>query len=499
MKRLLSLFFIVFSTFVQGQIELPQPDQEQLDRLQNLGNVASVLLDTVITFLPNNNIQVSAENAESINLYFEKFRLVPGSKLSIFDQNHKFVFEYTEQSNSDGGAFAIPPVKGEKIVLEYSGDPFHSEIVISQVGYFFKKNEDVQNSGFCQVDINCSEGNQWQDEKKGIVRLLLKKSSTTVYCSGSLMNNTAQDCRPYILSADHCIAGVSESGLEQSIALINYENKNCNADVSQSDVALTGLKKRASSNFSGGSDFLLLELNEDIPSEYEVYYNGWEMVEDTFNSGVSIHHPKGDVKKISTYSTMLVTPNVDDLLNSAYWEVIWQETNNGHGVTETGSSGAPIFNQRHLVVGYLSVGLSFCTKPNEPDYYGKLSYAWEESPDSSKRLDVWLDPINTNQTTLMGSYYPCNDSIPKSEREFIQNDFQVRFSEHKLHVTMFQNHAKQMVIELINLEGKTIVSKRFNSKVIDEYLDLTKLSQGLYFLKITENNRQRIERFAVFN
>ena len=52
---------------------------------------------------------------------------------------------------------------------------------------------------------------------------------------------------------------------------------------------------------------------------------------------------------------------------------------------------------------------------------------------------------------------------------------------------------------LINLEGKTIVSKRFNSKVIDEYLDLTKLSQGLYFLKITENNRQRIERFAVFN
>ena len=64
---------------------------------------------------------------------------------------------------------------------------------------------------------------------------------------------------------------------------------------------------------------------------------------------------------------------------------------------------------------------------------------------------------------------------------------------------MFQNHAKQMVIELINLEGKTIVSKRFNSKVIDEYLDLTKLSQGLYFLKITENNRQRIERFAVFN
>ena len=175
MKRLLSLFFIVFSTFVQGQIELSQPDQEQLDRLQNLGNVASVLLDTVITFLPNNNIQVSAENAESINLYFEKFRLVPGSKLSIFDQNHKFVFEYTEQSNSDGGAFAIPPVKGEKIVLEYSGDPFHSEIVISQVGYFFKKNEDVQNSGFCQVDINCSEGNQWQDEKKGIVRLLLKK------------------------------------------------------------------------------------------------------------------------------------------------------------------------------------------------------------------------------------------------------------------------------------------------------------------------------------
>ena len=48
-------------------------------------------------------------------------------------------------------------------------------------------------------------------------------------------------------------------------------------------------------------------------------------------------------------------------------------TSNGHGVTEGGSSGSPIFNQSKRIVGQLSGGSSTCNSPNYSDLYGKMS------------------------------------------------------------------------------------------------------------------------------
>jgi hypothetical protein len=56
----------------------------------------------------------------------------------------------------------------------------------------------------------------------------------------------------------------------------------------------------ADSNDGGGatgSDFLLVELEDEIPSGWNPYFNGWNAENIAASGGVSIHHPSGDSKK----------------------------------------------------------------------------------------------------------------------------------------------------------------------------------------------------------
>lgn len=64
-------------------------------------------------------------------------------------------------------------------------------------------------SGPCQVNINCPEGQNWQDEKKRIAMILV---SGYQICTGSLVNNTEMDFKPYFLTADHCIESLDATG-----------------------------------------------------------------------------------------------------------------------------------------------------------------------------------------------------------------------------------------------------------------------------------------------
>eukprot|EP01034_Spumella_vulgaris_P012058 gene12058-15340_t len=169
---------------------------------------------------------------------------------------------------------------------------------------------------------------------------------------------------------------------------------------------MIGCARRASSGTVSDvehSDFLLVEFNAPIPSAYNVYYNGWDRNNTAAGSGVGIHHPAGDIKKISTYTDALTNGNWTGTPSGSHWVVVWSPTTNGTGVTEGGSSGSPIFNQNKRIVGDLSGGSSFCSSTDSPDLYGKFSYSWQTAGGSnSQRLSPWLDPTGTNASTLDG-------------------------------------------------------------------------------------------------
>lgn len=378
-------------------------------------------------------IKLEAADAYALSLTYTSFRLPEGASVYIYNEGRNHVIgPYTTADNPDGDLYATPIVNGSYITIEYnqpagvSGDV---ELIISNLVYYYKKQavfntqtKDFGDSGSCEVNVNCSEGNNWQDEKRGVARILFKEGANYYFCSGSMMNNTAQDCTPYFLTAQHCGTAASHADMRQWIFYFNYEASGCSDPGSEGTLAsktVTGCVKLAASGTISDvqkSDFLLVLLKNRPSATFNAYLNGWNRNNTASGSGVGIHHPAGDIKKISTYTSSLSSTTWDGTSGS-HWRVIWDNTSNGHGVTEEGSSGSPLFNNSGLVVGDLSGGSSFCNSPNSPDSYGKFYYSWDQcGTTNDKRLKPWLDRTSAGSATLTGKENTCTAaSLPTIE------------------------------------------------------------------------------------
>jgi hypothetical protein len=138
-------------------------------------------------------------------------------------------------------------------------------------------------------------------------------------------------------------------------------------------------------------------------------FNGWNRSNTLGVGGVGIHHPRGDLKKISTHN---ITPNSNSNCSSHpqnWWGINWTSTLNGFSVTQTGSSGSPLFDNNHLIVGQL-YGPQLCAPIQCPEpssqnvIYGRLSVSWAVNSNIRRQLANWLDPCNTEQMSLQGGY-----------------------------------------------------------------------------------------------
>ncbi|MGM0649692.1 MAG: T9SS type A sorting domain-containing protein [Bacteroidota bacterium] len=380
-------------------------------------------------------LKITSENAQALSLIYEAFDLPHGSRLFIYSPDKvQTLGAYNHKNIASGTYFSTEMIYGESLILEYiSPRPRQidgiankefvnkAEINIKHVNYIFRyapdpyrETKDFGASDPCQVNINCSEGDNWQNQKKGVARILYYDGSYSYYCTGTLVNNTNEDGTPYFLSAYHCGGDVSTSYYSSWNYYFNYESSGCSNGISEpSPNTITGCDYISSAPLDGGSDFLLVELNQTPPSNYNVVYNGWDRSTVSSGNGVSIHHPSGDIKKISTYVSSLQTDTYNESVgaSNAHWRVYWSETNNGHGVTEAGSSGSPIFNSDGFVTGTLSGGTAACDNTGGYDLYGKFSYHWDNNGSSNDdKLQPWLDPAGTG-TTSLNFYDPDNTGV----------------------------------------------------------------------------------------
>ncbi|MBN1339950.1 MAG: hypothetical protein JXA03_11540 [Bacteroidales bacterium] len=380
--------------------------------------------------LPNGGkvwrLKLSSPGARGLALYYDHFRLPVGGELYLYNEYKDQVLgAYTFFNNSETGLFSNEYIQGSSVTLEYYQPVWTEElpvISISEMAYgyrgvsfLFGNSEDFGDSYWCQINVNCSpEGNNWQDEKRGVARILLKIGSGYYWCSGSLINNTNEDATPYFLTAAHCGEGASASDMNQWIFYFNYEASGCsNPPSSPPYNSITGASFRANDPSSGnsGSDFLLVRLNYNVPLYYNPYYNGWNRSNTASPSGVSIHHPAGDIKKISTYSSPAQSSTAWNGLPT-HWRLSWSNTTNGRGIMEGGSSGSPMFDNNGRIVGDLTGGYTYnsCNTPS-PAFYGKVWYSWDQNGSTSAtRLKDWLDPGNTGVIYLNG--YDPNQVAP---------------------------------------------------------------------------------------
>jgi hypothetical protein len=374
------------------------------------------------TTLPNGDkiwqLEIYCQNALSINLLYDKFWLPDGAKFFIYSNDKKHSIGAFTSVNNKGDkkkpqGFATGLVYGDRITLEYYLPSSVKEAGIISVAYvvhgyryinlFNEQNNNYVGSGSCNININCPQGNDWQNEKNAIAMIVVGGNRM---CSGSLINTTANDARPLFLTADHCLGGhdaESDSILTSWSFYWHYESPNCTSTYDPSYESTSGAIVIANNTTS---DFALLSLSEDpkLSSTITTYYLGWDRTGNPGTGGVGIHHPSGDIKKISLYtmtpqSTYYVSNTVD--ANGDHWRVIWSS-----GTTEGGSSGSPLINSSRRVIGQLHGGRASCSSTSLPDWYGKLSVSWDNSTNPKRRLKDWLDPNNTGVYVLNGAF-PC--------------------------------------------------------------------------------------------
>ncbi len=362
-------------------------------------------------------MKVSCKGALALSCYFNFFSLPEGGRLFIYPEDRSyFIGAFTSKNNQENGSFATELIPGESLILEYFEPATaigHSHISVSEVAYAYrgisapsKNKRGFGSSGPCEVNVNCNEGNNWQSEIRGVLRIQVKIGPSSYWCTGSLLNNVRQDYTPYILTADHCGIAATPTDLSQWIFYFNYESDDCQDPILEPNFkSLTGARKKAATGGGGtvtASDFYLVKLLYQVPLTFNPYFNGWSRTDLPSLSGVGIHHPQGDIKKISTYTSSAYSTTWSSIPNT-HWGVKWSATQNGHGVTEGGSSGSPLFNEQGLIIGQLSGGGSSCAALNEGDLYGKINYSWQPNgSDSTNSLKHWLDPDNSGVWTLAG-------------------------------------------------------------------------------------------------
>lgn len=451
-------------------------------------------------------LSVESKDAEALIFYSDNFNLPRSGKLFIYNpEKTKILGAFTHRNNNESNSFATEYIEGDKIIIEYfqaSNETQQAQIELTEIGYAYrgitKLSSEYRSSGDCNVNVNCSEGDNYRQQQKGVCRIQVRMSSQYIgWCTGTLVNNTNYDFKPYVLSAAHCIEDVvSNSYYNQFVFYFRYENNGCivtNAEPSRSK-SITGTSVKAYDNTYGsnGSDFALFELNEDIPTTYAPYWCGWDKRNTAVNNGVGIHHPSGDVKKISTFTTRIQSSSYGSS-NATHWYVDWAETENGWGIMEGGSSGSAIFNTDGRIIGTLTGGASSCDAPvsYKYDLYGKMSYSWASNGNANARkLQPWLDPTDSGVNYIDGIDYNSS-SLQQIKNQTIANIYP-NPTKDKINITL--QNSNQAQIEIYDQTGRMLHTQTISAS---ETISLNHLPKGVYTVKITNENATQTQQIIL--
>ncbi len=398
-------------------------------------------------------LRLSCPEVLSLNLGFTVYRLPTGATLKIYAADRQGpVLEFGAEDNRSHGQLWTPVVLGSELVVELEVSfPERKDVrlEIGQVGcgYRYFGEDFSAKSGSCNIDVICAEGDSWRDDIPSVGAYSFGGS---VMCTGALINNTALDQRPLFLTANHC--GISAENANTVVVYWNFESPTCGAQ-SGGSLEQTTLGSALLAN-SIISDFALLELAESPDPVFGVGYAGWDRSNTTPASAVAIHHPSGDEKSISFEDDPLsitsyngaISPGNGTHLRVADWDL---------GTTEPGSSGSPLFNSSHRIVGQLHGGLAACNN-NEPDWYGRFFTSWEGGGTAENRLRDYLDPSGTGALVLnrLGGDDP-EPPVP-SEMEIYLSSVVPNPSLVNTVVTYQLNQAAGVRARVLNISGQVV-------------------------------------------
>ncbi len=343
-------------------------------------------------------LRVQAPEALSVNLGFSVYDLPDGGLLSIYpadlddpdDPRGVRVFDAADADIL--GQLWTPVVLADDLVIELAvpaGSAARLELAAVNRGYRLFGEDPAAKAGSCNIDVACPEGDPWREEIQAVGMYTI---DGVWKCSGSLVNNTRRDGAPLFLTAYHCNSNMQQFA-NTVVVYWNYQSPVCGQHGGGVlDDFTSGAIFRATYSLS---DFTLIELDEPLDPAFGLTLAGWDRRDRAPQGAVAIHHPSLDEKSISfendplTVTTYLETPVPGDGTHLRVTD--WDQ-----GTTEPGSSGSPLFDPDHHVVGQLHGGYAACGN-DLSDWYGRLAVSWEGGGTPDSRLRDWLDPDGTGE------------------------------------------------------------------------------------------------------
>ncbi|MBL7951073.1 MAG: trypsin-like peptidase domain-containing protein [Flavobacteriales bacterium] len=304
--------------------------------------------------------------AFSVNFRFDRYVVPAGGKVFVYDAWGHTLGAFDASSNGGGPVMGVSQLPGDRITIEYqepaerAGEgSFHIDRVTHGYRDIFDMAKDFGESGPCNINVICPEGDAWRDQIRSVAIITVGGSG---FCSGTLVNNCAEDGTPYFLTANHCL----DADVEDWVFRFNWDSPSCDpTENGPLDRTVSGCELLVNSE---GTDVALLQLNSVPPEAYQVYYSGWDHSAVPAEQVTGIHHPSGDIKKISSSSSAVTPVTFDD---AECWNVgVWNA-----GTTEQGSSGSGLWNQNKQLVGQLFGGAANCDNSVD-DNYGRLDVSW---------------------------------------------------------------------------------------------------------------------------
>jgi hypothetical protein len=344
---------------------------------------------------------IKSSGASGIGVHFRNFALANHDEVYVYGPAADSIVcgPYTNKGPWGSGEFWSGTLVGDTAVIEFytrRPDEHGKGFEIFEVSHIFPELDlrlwsDQPDILPCELDASC-----YGDTQKNAVARIRYNNNGPHVCTGTLLNDVAQDQIPYFLTANHC---VPTQTVAQTVEVYwFYQTTSCNSGILRSDwvqqIGGANLLATQSSN-----DFSLLRLANSAP--VGALFSGWtSVIQSTGTAVFGLHHPDG-----------FTPPAIDSYLREAHGTIT--STNaaclglvNGYrtdwtsGTTEPGSSGSGLWNSSGYLVGVLSCGPSPATCSSPYSSYSKFA-------DFYSQIQPYIGhpPFFNGETALGGGWY----------------------------------------------------------------------------------------------
>ena len=442
---------------------------------------------------------IRSEGALSLNIMFSKYHLPEGARVFLYNSDQSEVLgSFNHLNNSERAILPVAPIGGDELIVEYqepAGVAFPGKLAIGEMNHGYRNfrvsEPQPDFTPFeCMPVIACYQDSttRYDAIERSVVLMII---NGTTGCTGTLVNNTANDGKPYLLTASHCLNNqfqIKNPDYEEVagniVCYFNYNSPQCSpVEPGRTDQTVASAHFRAVNELT---DMALLELQDTPPADYRVYYAGWNAQDAGTAPYTCIHHPGGSLKRLNLAEGDVELTSykiqVADFNENSHWKVARWAT----GCTAGGSSGSPLFDGDNRVIGGLTGGASSCLNPAE-DFFFSIQKSWSEPADSSKQLKCWLDPVGVAAPVCAGMD-PNEGGGTANEEIEVSTEVSLSVDRYRHTIRIgFASPVSQALLTLVSLTGKPVRHYSITGQQVT--LLIGQVPAGMCIVKIVYNNK----------